>query len=112
LLKGEASNSARLFKVYRQYPNNKHLKAFLAAIKSFNNTETDVLNLQTLEARLNLLLTWCGGDLGRRETCVESLVAAASSRTAGRKLLAPVVCGAAVQQQVHTRGHAELVSLL
>ena len=56
LLKGEASNTARLFKVYRQHPNNKHLKAFLAALNSFNNTETDVLNLQTLEARLNPLL--------------------------------------------------------
>jgi hypothetical protein len=57
LLKGEASNSARLFKVFRQHPNNKHLKSFLAALNSFNNTETDVLNLETLEARLNPLLT-------------------------------------------------------
>jgi hypothetical protein len=55
LLKGEASNLARLFKVYREHPNNKHLKAFLAALNSFNNTETDVLNLQ--KARLTPLLT-------------------------------------------------------
>jgi hypothetical protein len=57
LLKGEASNSARLLKVYRQHPSNKHLKAFLEALNSFNNTETDVLNLQTLEAQLTPLLT-------------------------------------------------------
>jgi hypothetical protein len=57
LLKGEASNTARLFKVYRQHPDNKHLRAFLAALNSFNNTETDVLNLETLEARLTPLLT-------------------------------------------------------
>jgi hypothetical protein len=57
LLRGEPSNSARLFKLYQQDPNNKHLKAFLQALNSFNNGGTDVPDLETLEARLTPLLT-------------------------------------------------------
>jgi hypothetical protein len=57
LLRGEPSNSARLFMVYQQDPNNRHLKAFLQALNSYNNRGTDVPNLETLEARLTPLLT-------------------------------------------------------
>jgi hypothetical protein len=57
LLRGVASDAARIYKVYQHDPNNKHLKAFLSALNSFNSTETHVLNLETLQARLNPLLT-------------------------------------------------------
>lgn len=45
-----------MYKVY-QNPNNKHLKAFLSALNSLNNTETHAMvqNLETLQARLNPL---------------------------------------------------------
>jgi hypothetical protein len=57
LLRGEPSNSARLFMVYQQDPNNRHLKAFLQALNSYNKRGTDVPNLETIEARLTPLLT-------------------------------------------------------
>jgi hypothetical protein len=58
LLRGEVRNSARLFRVYQHDPNNRHLKAFLQALNSYNSQGTDVLNLETLEARLTPLSTY------------------------------------------------------
>jgi hypothetical protein len=57
LLKDEPTNSAKLYKIYKHHPNNKHLLAFLEALDAYNSQKTDIPDVDTLSARLTPLLT-------------------------------------------------------
>jgi hypothetical protein len=57
LLKDEATNAAKLYKLFKHHPNNKYLLAFLEILDEYNSQGKDIPDIDTINARLTPLLT-------------------------------------------------------